>query len=137
MTSTFGLSAFIFPYPSSSRPFILAKKSAMSDAITSATPALSASSAEMESLLVTALMAHSTLRFFCWVMDLRYAVASFRTFSSIGSFFFSSLPPLMDGREPPIMTGCAAPMLVPGAMATMPEAIAIKTPAEAARAPCG
>ena len=38
---------------------------------------------------------------------------------------------------PPTATGCAAPMLVAGAMAATCAAIVMKTPAEAARAPVG
>ena len=55
------------------------------------------------------------------------ATASFST--------FSPMTPVMS--LPPESTGCAAPMCVPGAMAVICAAMAMNTPADAARAPCG
>ena len=55
------------------------------------------------------------------------AAASFSIFIFITSSIFS----------PPRMTGCAAPVLVPGAIAEISAASRMKNPADAARLPAG
>ena len=51
------------------------------------------------------------------------------------STFFASTSPTVLAAAPP--TGCAAPVLVPGAIAATSAAISRKNPADAACAPLG
>jgi hypothetical protein len=73
------------------------------------------------------LAAHSTFR------PRRRAIASLKDAVKLSTFFPSV--PLMSSPPPP--TGCAAPMLVPGAIAATCAASVMKTPADPAPAPLG
>ena len=75
----------------------------------------------------TAFSAHSALRPRSAAIVRANAAASFSTFLDIS---LSICPP-------PAATGCAAPMLVAGAIAATCAAMVMNTPAEAARAPVG
>ena len=80
-----------------------------------------------ETLSRTAFSAHSTLRPRCRAIDSLNDAVKFS--------IFSPSVPLMSSPCPP--TGCAAPMLVPGAIAATCAASVMKTPAEPAPAPLG
>ena len=75
----------------------------------------------------TAFSAQSALRPRSTAMVRAKAAASFSIFFMLS---LSMLPP-------PTATGCAAPMLVAGAMAATCAAMVMNTPAEAARPPVG
>ena len=98
----------------------------------STTPSSRAFSAGTLSLSRTAFTAHSTLRWRCLAIASANAAVSFSILRAI------SAPPAFSGSSPPgPTTGCAAPMLVPGAMPATWEARVTNTPAEPARAPGG
>ena len=109
------------------RPSILARRSWILSATRSTTLSLTASRSVTETEERTAFSAHSTLRPRSAARLRAKAAASFATFLDI------SLPI----SPPPAVTGCAAPMLVAGAIAATCAAMVMKTPAEAARAPVG
>ena len=90
-------------------------------------PSLSASCSVADTLARTAFSAHSWFRPRSRATLRMKAAASFSTFRDMS---LSMLPP-------PAATGCAAPMLVAGAMAATWAAIVMKAPADAARAPVG
>ena len=115
------------PATSTVRPSARATTSSRSLATKSTTFSRAASSAVMETLLRTALAAHSTLRpRLCAIASLNEAVKL---------TIFRPIVPLMSSPPPP--TGWAAPMLVPGAMAATCAASVMNTPAEPAPAPLG
>jgi hypothetical protein len=78
-------------------------------------------------LSVTAAAASVTFRFRASASVRAYAAASAAAFFAIVSSAFSPVPG----------TGCAAPICVPGAIATTSAASAMMKPADAARAPDG
>ncbi len=108
-------------------PLIAPNNSSISFAIRSITFNFSASSAVIETLFLTASSAHCSFLPLLWAMPFMYAAASFSSFAAISPFVS---PPLM-------LTGCAAPIFVPGVIAAICAAIAIKVPADAALAPLG
>ncbi len=109
------------------RPSILSRRSGTLSATRSTTLRLTASRSVAETEDRTAFSAHSTLRPRSAAIVRAKAAASFSTFLVISL----SMPP------PPTGTGCAAPMLVAGAIAATCAAMVMNTPAEAARAPVG
>ncbi len=122
----------VSPPSCTSRPSIFRKSSGTSSATRSITFSRSASVAVIETLSRTAFSAQSTLRERRSAMPCTKAAVSFSIFFSIVSTseFFSTPPP-------PMPTGCAAPMLLDGAMAATWAASVMNTPAEPARAPGG
>ena len=86
-----------------------------------------ASSAPIETLFRTAFSAHSAFRPRCRASDSLNEAVEFST--------FLPMTPGMSSPAPP--TGCAAPMVVPGAIAATCAASVTNTPAEPARAPLG
>ena len=115
------------PLSFNSRPSIFSRRSSRSSAMRSMTLSSRASFSVTETLSRTAFSAHSLLRPRFSAMPFVYATISLTTFSAmVLSIFFC-----------PRLTGCAAPILVLGAMAAMSAARVIITPAEAARAPLG
>ena len=114
-----------------SRPSIWLSKSGRSSAMRSMTFVASASSAVMETLSITADLAHPALRCRLSAMDFAKVEVSFSIFCFITSSDFSTLP------LAPSSTGCAAPMRVCGAMAAMSAAMVMNTPALPARAGAG
>jgi hypothetical protein len=72
-------------------------------------------------------MAHATLRWRAWAIEVASAIASLRTFS-----------PSVPGMSSPVESiGDAAPMRVPGAISAMFAAIVMNVPALAAKPPAG
>ena len=109
------------------RPSILARRSGTLSATRSTTLSFTASRSVADTDERTAFSAHSTLRPRSVAIERAKAAASFSTFLLISLSIW----------PPPAATGCAAPILVAGAMAATCPAIVMKTPAEAARAPVG
>ena len=91
------------------------------------TPIFSASSDPMLTLLRTASSAH------CAFFPRAFAMLTMCATASFSAFVRRS--PCMSA--PDESTGCAAPMLVAGAIAAMWPASVMNVPADAARAPCG
>ena len=115
------------PSTSTVRPSIESSSAGTDAAIRSMTLSRSASVSVMEMLFRTASSAQRTFRFRFSLIDLMNAAASLVAFS----FAMESVMP------PCVPTGCAAPMLVPGAIAAMLAASVMKAPAEADWAPEG
>ena len=121
------LSSFNTPLSSIFRPLICRTRSSISFATISITFSLRASDSVTEMLFRTAFSAHSTFFFLFSAILFTWATMSLTTFSDM-------VPSI---SLPPAPTGCAAPILVPGAIAAMSAAMVIMTPAEAALAPLG
>ena len=90
-------------------------------------PSLSASCSVADTLERTAFSAQS------WFRPRSRATVRMKAAASFSTFRIDSLSTV----PPPAATGCAAPMLVAGAMAATWAAIVMKAPADAARAPVG
>ena len=115
------------PSRSTLRPSAWLSRSSMSLAMISMTFFLSASCAVIETLRRTASIAHSAFLPRCRAIVSPNEAVKFS--------IFSPMTPLTSC--PPLATGCAAPMLVAGAIAAMCPAMVMKTPADAAPAPLG